>query len=177
MLHYWSSFVSNKGCQLQIIIFHPLGGISFFGRKIDCRSFVPSTPLRYESGAVVSDGKDRHPPKVVNRRTADHSQFSPNFPEQLVYCFYTIHSSEGHLRNDCHPRQNHFFNVRKVLWTCEEAGLEYLQEDYGSGLPQRKRILPRAESPTHYGAGANDDDFVLWESNAICRYLARKADA
>lgn len=24
-------------------------------------------------------------------------------------------------------------NVRKVLWTCEEAGIEYQQEDYGSG--------------------------------------------
>jgi hypothetical protein len=25
-------------------------------------------------------------------------------------------------------------NVRKVLWTCEEAGLAYQQEDYGSGF-------------------------------------------
>ncbi|MDU1456941.1 MAG: glutathione S-transferase, partial [Klebsiella sp.] len=25
-------------------------------------------------------------------------------------------------------------NVRKALWTCEEAGLEYQQEDYGSGF-------------------------------------------
>jgi len=25
-------------------------------------------------------------------------------------------------------------NVRKVLWTCEEIGLDYLQEDYGSGF-------------------------------------------
>ena len=24
-------------------------------------------------------------------------------------------------------------NVRKVLWTCEEAGITYQQEDYGSG--------------------------------------------
>ena len=23
-------------------------------------------------------------------------------------------------------------NVRKVLWTCEEAGIEYQQEDYGT---------------------------------------------
>lgn len=25
-------------------------------------------------------------------------------------------------------------NVRKVLWTCEEIGLAYQQEDYGSGF-------------------------------------------
>lgn len=31
-------------------------------------------------------------------------------------------------------------NVRKVLWTCEEAGLAYQQEDYGSGFKPRIRL-------------------------------------
>ncbi|HII3140699.1 TPA: hypothetical protein ACY3JD_003671, partial [Enterobacter asburiae] len=46
MLHYWSSFVSNKGCQLQIIIFQgiPWAGFIFFGRKTMVAGFVPSTP-------------------------------------------------------------------------------------------------------------------------------------
>ncbi|MEW3899490.1 glutathione S-transferase, partial [Klebsiella pneumoniae] len=38
-------------------------------------------------------------------------------------------------------------NVRKVLWTCEEAGLAYQQEDYGSGFkpldtPEFQRLNP-----------------------------------
>ncbi len=65
-------------------------------------------------------------------------------------------------------------NVRKVLWTCEEAGIEYQQEDYGSGYspldtPEFLALNPNALVPVLV-----DDDFVLWESNSICRYLARK---
>ena len=67
-------------------------------------------------------------------------------------------------------------NVRKVLWTCEEAGLAYQQEDYGSGFkpldtPEFQRLNPNSLVPVLL-----DGDFVLWESNSICRYLARKAE-
>lgn len=67
-------------------------------------------------------------------------------------------------------------NVRKVLWTCEEAGLAYQQEDYGSGFkpldtPEFQRLNPNGLVPVLL-----DGDFVLWESNSICRYLARKAE-
>jgi glutathione S-transferase len=31
-------------------------------------------------------------------------------------------------------------NVRKVLWTCEEAGLEYHRKITAAVLPQRKRM-------------------------------------
>ncbi|MDU7762176.1 MAG: hypothetical protein E7J89_22625, partial [Enterobacter asburiae] len=42
-------------------------------------------------------------------------------------------------------------NVRKVLWTCEEAGITYQQEDYGSGFAstetagwrKNRQTLPR----------------------------------
>ena len=43
-------------------------------------------------------------------------------------------------------------NVRKVLWTCEEAGLAYQQEDYGSGFkpldtPEFQRLNPNSLVP------------------------------
>lgn len=68
-------------------------------------------------------------------------------------------------------------NVRKVLWTCEEIGLAYQQEDYGSGFkpldtPEFQRLNPNSLVPVLL-----DDDFVLWESNSICRYLRGKRSA
>lgn len=44
-------------------------------------------------------------------------------------------------------------NVRKVLWTCEEAGLEYQQEDYGSGFQPTDTAASRPQ-PQRSGAGA-----------------------
>lgn len=65
-------------------------------------------------------------------------------------------------------------NVRKVLWTCDELDLRYAQEAYGSGFaptntPEFKALNPNALVPVLI-----DDAFVLWESNAICRYLAAR---
>ncbi len=65
-------------------------------------------------------------------------------------------------------------NVRKVLWTCAEIGLEYRLEQYGSGfLPTDtqdfRRLNPNAMVPVIV-----DDGQSLWESNTICRYLAHK---
>lgn len=66
-------------------------------------------------------------------------------------------------------------NVRKVLWTCEEAGIEYEQEDYGSGFASTQTDAFRAMNPNEMVPVLIDGDFILWESNSICRYLARKA--
>ncbi|ROS10075.1 glutathione S-transferase [Raoultella sp. BIGb0399] len=66
-------------------------------------------------------------------------------------------------------------NVRKVLWACEEAGLEYQQEDYGSGFQPTDTAAFLALNPNGLVPVLLDDDMVLWESNSICRYLARKA--
>jgi glutathione S-transferase len=62
-------------------------------------------------------------------------------------------------------------NVRKVLWLCAEMGLAYEQEMWGQGFqstqaPEFKLLNPNALVPV-----ICDGDFVLWESNAICRYL------
>ena len=56
-------------------------------------------------------------------------------------------------------------NVRKVLWTCEEAGLAYQQEDYGSGFASTETDAFRALNPNAMVPVLIDSDFVLWESN------------
>ncbi|NCH95663.1 glutathione S-transferase family protein [Cronobacter dublinensis] len=65
-------------------------------------------------------------------------------------------------------------NVRKVLWTCEEAGVDYLQEDYGSGFAPTQTAAFKALNPNALVPVLIDEGFVLWESNSICRYVARK---
>ena len=65
-------------------------------------------------------------------------------------------------------------NVRKVLWTCAELGLPYTLEPWGSEgwplqSPQFIALNPNAMVPV-----IDDDGFILWESNCICRYLADK---
>lgn len=62
-------------------------------------------------------------------------------------------------------------NVRKVLWTCLELGIDYEREDWGSGFaptqsPQFLALNPNAQVPVII-----DEHGVLWESNTICRYL------
>src|SRR5262245_13483594 len=57
-------------------------------------------------------------------------------------------------------------NVRKVLWTCAELDLPFEHVESDSQLLARN---PNAMVPV-----IDDDGFVMWESNAICRYLAGK---
>jgi glutathione S-transferase len=57
-------------------------------------------------------------------------------------------------------------NVRKVLWTCAEADLHFEHVESDAALLARN---PNAMVPV-----IQDGDFVLWESNSICRYLAGK---
>src|SRR6188768_153230 len=54
-------------------------------------------------------------------------------------------------------------NVRKVLWTCAELDLHFEHVESDSGLLARN---PNRQVPV-----IQDGEFVLWESNAICRYL------
>lgn len=58
-------------------------------------------------------------------------------------------------------------NVRKVLWTCVELGLPFAREDW--------RDEHAALNPNRLVPVLVDGDFVLWESNAICRYLCARA--
>jgi glutathione S-transferase len=68
-------------------------------------------------------------------------------------------------------------NVQKVLWALEELKLPYERVDAGMAFgvvndPFYKKMNPNSRVPT-----IDDDGFVLWESNAIVRYLGAKHGA
>jgi glutathione S-transferase len=63
-------------------------------------------------------------------------------------------------------------NVRKVLWTCDELGLAHTRADWGLGFQSTQAPEFLALNPNALVPVINDDGFVLWESNTICRYLA-----
>ena len=65
-------------------------------------------------------------------------------------------------------------NVRKVLWLCAEMNLAYQHEQWGSGFRSTETPDFLALNPNAMVPVIRDGDFVLWESNAICRYLAAK---
>lgn len=65
-------------------------------------------------------------------------------------------------------------NVRKVLWTCAELGLAFDREDWGAGFRSTDAPEFRALNPNGLVPVIEDDDFVLWESNSIIRYLASR---
>ena len=70
--------------------------------------------------------------------------------------------------------RNNSSNVQKVIWACEELGLQYTREDVGGPFggndePEYLAINPNGLVPTIV-----DENLVLWESNAIVRYLSNK---
>jgi len=65
-------------------------------------------------------------------------------------------------------------NVQKVMWCVAELGLAHERIDVGGAFggletPDYAALNPNRRVPT-----IEDDGFVLWESNAIVRYLAHK---
>jgi glutathione S-transferase len=65
-------------------------------------------------------------------------------------------------------------NVRKVLWTCVEIDLRYDHEAWGGSTRSTRSPEFLALNPNALVPVIIDDGYVLWESNAICRYLANK---
>src|SRR2546430_16320674 len=68
-------------------------------------------------------------------------------------------------------------NVQKVLWALDELRVPYERVDAGMAFgvvnePFYKAMNPNSRVPT-----IDDDGFVLWESNAVVRYLAAKHGA
>lgn len=68
-------------------------------------------------------------------------------------------------------------NVRKVLWCAEEIGIAYDHINAGGafGLVDNPDYL--AMNPNGLVPCLQDGDLILWESNAIVRYLARQYGA
>ena len=67
-------------------------------------------------------------------------------------------------------------NVQKVLWACSEMGVTYDREDAGRefGVVDTDDFF--ALNPNRRVPVMIEDDFALWESNSIVRYLASKHD-
>ncbi|MEC4168193.1 glutathione S-transferase [Pseudomonas sp. MS-1(2024)] len=65
-------------------------------------------------------------------------------------------------------------NVRKVLWTCAEVEIPFEREEWGSGFRSTHTPEFRALNPNAMVPVIQDEDFILWESNSIIRYLASR---
>jgi glutathione S-transferase len=68
-------------------------------------------------------------------------------------------------------------NVKKVLWAADELGLKYERIDAGMQFGVNKTPEYLAMNPTGLIPTVRDEDFVLWESHSIVRYLAAKHGA
>ncbi|OWJ74382.1 glutathione S-transferase family protein [Haematobacter genomosp. 1] len=65
-------------------------------------------------------------------------------------------------------------NVRKVLWCAEELGLHYEHIPAGGSFGIVSTAEFQALNPNGLVPCMQDGSLVLWESNAIIRYLARQ---
>jgi len=61
-----------------------------------------------------------------------------------------------------------------VLWCADELGLAYERVDVGGQFGGNQEADYLAKNPNGLVPTIEDDGFVLWESNAIVRYLSAK---
>ena len=69
-----------------------------------------------------------------------------------------------------HGRANSV-NVQKALWAADECGVAYERTDVGGPFGVNDQPWFRAMNPNGVVPTIDDDGYVLWESNAIVRYL------
>ncbi len=65
-------------------------------------------------------------------------------------------------------------NVKKVVWAAQELGLDFQRTEAGGAFGVVRTPEYLARNPNALVPLMEDDDFVLWESNVIVRYLCAK---
>ena len=67
-------------------------------------------------------------------------------------------------------------NVRKVLWTCVELGLPFERAEWSEAdaALNPNRLVPVLVDGAQADDTQVDQNLVVWESNAICRYLCNR---
>lgn len=73
--------------------------------------------------------------------------------------------------------RNNSINVQKVMWTVAELGLEHRRHDVGRQFGGLDTAEYRAMNPNGLIPTIDDDGTIIWESNAVVRYLAAKYGA
>ncbi|MCJ2013447.1 glutathione S-transferase family protein [Methylobacterium sp. J-076] len=68
-------------------------------------------------------------------------------------------------------------NVQKAVWALDEADLPYERIDAGGSHGIVREPAYRAMNPNALVPTLEEDGFVLWESNAIMRYVASVSPA
>ncbi|MCY1167061.1 Glutathione S-transferase GstB [compost metagenome] len=67
-------------------------------------------------------------------------------------------------------------NVKKVVWTAQELGLDFQRTEAGGMFGVVKTPGYMELNPNSLVPVIDDDGYVLWESNVIVRYLCAKYD-
>ncbi|MEA2987033.1 MAG: glutathione S-transferase [Alphaproteobacteria bacterium] len=68
-------------------------------------------------------------------------------------------------------------NVQKVMWAVGETGVAHEHTDLGGAFGGNREASFLALNPNGLVPAMQDGDVVLWESNAIVRYIASKYGA
>src|SRR3954454_2984515 len=68
--------------------------------------------------------------------------------------------------------RNTSVNVQKVMWALGELGVPHERIDVGGSFGKNNEPVYLAMNPNGLVPTLEEDGFLLWESNAIVRYLA-----
>jgi glutathione S-transferase len=73
--------------------------------------------------------------------------------------------------------RNTSINVQKAMWAVGELGIAHQRIDIGGPFGKNDEPAYLAKNPNGLVPTLEEDDFLLWESNSVVRYLASKYGA